>query len=139
MPIHQAHSHTVTTFSIMNGKDIIITKKVSNDYVAIAATKSNEVQVDCDIIEIASPTTGAWRTRIAGRKDWSLNVSYLVTAGTGITDLLQVGNTFTLRIQDSDGTNHVDGEAILKVAKQTASIGNLVQGSFQFQGNGALT
>ena len=122
----------------MNGSNIIITKKVSNDYIAIAATKSNEVQVDCDIIEIASPTTGAWRTRIAGRKDWSLNVSYLVTAGSGVADLLQVGVEFDIRIQDQDGTNYVGGKAILKTCKQTANIGNLVQGSFQFVGNGAL-
>ena len=122
----------------MNGSNIIITKKVGNDYVAIAATKSNEVQVDCDIIEIASPDTGVWTTRIAGRKDWSLNLSYLVTAGTGVADLLQVGTEYDIRIQDRDGTNYVGGKAILKTCKQTASIGNLVQGSFQFVGNGAL-
>lgn len=122
----------------MNGSNIIITKKVGNDYVAIAAAKSNDVQVGCDTIEIASSSTGVWRTYITGRKDWSLNLSYLVTDGTGVTDLLQVGNEFDIRIQDADGTNYVGGTAILKTCKQTASIGNLVQGSFQFVGTGAL-
>ena len=61
--------------------------------------------------------------------------------GTGIRDLLQVGNTFTLKFKsrnasDSDG---VSGTFILKTAKITAQRGALVQGSFQFVLSGALS
>lgn len=122
----------------MNGLNIIVTKKVGNDYVAIAATKSNEIQSGCDTIEVASPSTGDWRCYIAGRKDWSLNVSYLISAVSNLDDLLTVGSTYKLRIQNQSGSDYIQGDAILKTVKQTASIGNLVQGSFQFVGNGSL-
>jgi hypothetical protein len=60
---------------------------------------------------------------------------------SGVQDLLQVGNTFTLKIRgrnDNDATG-VTGSAILKTCKITATNGNLVQGVFQFTGNGALS
>jgi predicted secreted protein len=113
----------------------------------IAGTKSNDVQTAAELIEISSPDTGVWRQYITGRKEGSITVGYLVGAtsaftgtGTGIRDLLQVGNTFTLKFKarnasDSDG---VSGTFILKTAKITAQRGALVQGSFQFVLSGAL-
>jgi len=122
----------------MNGLNIIVTKKVGSSYTAIAATKSNEIQSGCETIEVSSPSTGEWKCYIAGRKEWSLNVSYLISAVSNLDDLLTVGETYKLRIQDQAGTDYIQGDAILKTCKQTSSIGNLVQGSFQFIGNGGL-
>ena len=82
---------------------------------AIAGTKSDEIQVESDTIEIASATDQDWVHQIAGRKSWSLNVGWLVLA------------------------NGVTGAAILKTVKITATRGNLAQGSFAFTGNGPLT
>lgn len=108
---------------------------------AIAGTVTNDIQAGVDIIPIGSPTSGDWKENIAGRKDWSINVSYLVLAYDGIREVLNVGSTYTLKFRgrsSSDSTG-VIGSAILKICKITATKGNLVQGSFQFVGNGALT
>jgi len=128
-----------------NGNNII----VYSGGTAIAGTRSSEVQSGSELIEVSSPTQGAWRQYIAGRKEWNVTVGFLVLSDsalaisnkTGIQDLLQVGNTFTLKIKernaaDSDG---VAGTAILKTCKITMTRGNLVQGSFQFTGNGTLS
>jgi predicted secreted protein len=128
-----------------NGNNII----VYSGGTAIAGTRSSEVQSGSELIEVSSPTQGAWRQYIAGRKEWNVTVGFLVLSDsalaisnkTGIQDLLQVGNTFTLKIKertaaDSDG---VTGTAILKTCKITMTRGNLVQGSFQFTGNGELS
>lgn len=122
----------------MNGLNIIVTKKVGNNYTAIAATKTNEIQTECETIEVASANDGEWKHHIAGRKEWGLSVSYLISAVSNLDDLLLVGSTYKLRIQNQSGSDYIQGDAILKSVKQTASIGNLVQGSFQFVGNGAL-
>ena len=108
---------------------------------AIAGTVSNEIQAGADLIEISSPTSGQWKEYIAGRKNWSINVSYLVLAYNGVRELLNVGTTYTLKFRgrnQSDSTG-VTGTAILKTCKITATKGNLVQGSFTFQGTSSLT
>jgi hypothetical protein len=128
-----------------NGNNII----VYSGGTAIAGTRSSEVQSGSELIEVSSPTQGTWRQYIAGRKEWSVTVGFLVLSDsalaisnkTGIQDLLQVGNTFTIKIKertaaDSDG---VTGTVILKTCKITMTRGNLVQGSFQFTGNGELS
>ena len=116
----------------------------------IAGMKSNDVQVSADLIEISSPDTGVWRQYITGRKEATITVGYLVTAdtsalgvsgGNGVRDLLQAGNSFTLKFKqrnaaDADG---VSGTFILKTAKITSQRGALVQGSFQFVLSGALS
>ena len=129
-----------------NGNTILVYKGST----LIAGMKSNDVQVSADLIEIASPTTGAWRTYITGRKESSITVGYLVTAGTsalgvsggnGVRDLLQAGNSFTLhfKLRGAADSAGVSGTFILKTAKITSQRGALVQGSFQFVLSGALS
>ena len=108
---------------------------------AIAGTKSDEIQVDCDTIEIASATDQAWTHYLAGRKSWSLTVGWLVLANLDVRKALLVGSSVTIKIKgrgESD-SNGVTGAAILKTVKITATRGNLAQGSFAFVGNGPLT
>ena len=121
----------------INGNNILIYYNGT----AISGTKSNEIQTDTELIEISSPSSGEWKSYITGRKNWSINVSFLVLAYDGVRNLLNVGNTFTIKFKgrnssDSDG---VSGFAILKNCKITAIKGNLVQGSFQFVGTGILS
>lgn len=115
----------------------------------IAGTRSDEANTDADVIEISSSTQSQWRSYIAGRKGGSITVGYLVlstsalgiSGGTGIRDLLQVGNSFTLVIKprnSNDGAG-VSGSYILKSVNIQAQRFNLVQGSFQFVLNGQPT
>ena len=108
---------------------------------AIAGTKSDELQVDCETIEIASATDQGWTHHISGRKSWSLTVGWLVLANTDVRTALLVGSSVTIKIKgrgDSDA-NGLQGSAIISKAKITAIRGNLATGSFAFVGNGPLT
>ena len=107
---------------------------------AIAGTKSDEIQVDCETIEIASATDQEWVHYITGRKSWSLTVGWLVLANQDVRKLLLAGSVVTIKIKgrgESDA-NGLSGAAILKTVKITATRGNLAQGSFAFVGNGPL-
>ena len=107
----------------------------------IAGTKSDEIQVESETIEVASETDQDWVHRIAGRKSWSLNVGWLVLANQDVRKVLLVDSVVTIKIKgrgESD-SNGVTGAAIMKTAKITATRGNLAQGSFAFIGNGPLT
>ena len=107
---------------------------------AIAGTKSDEIQVDSDTIEIASETDQDWVHLLAGRKSWSLNVGWLVLANQDVRKVLLAGSVVTIKIKargESDSSG-LQGAAILKTVKVTAVRGNLANGSFAFVGNGPL-
>ena len=40
----------------------------------VAGTRSDEIQTDCGLIEIASPDTGQWAAYIAGRKTLAASI-----------------------------------------------------------------
>lgn len=127
---------------MINGNDIMIFWAPADSQASptlIGATRSNEGQSNCEMIEVASPTTGQWREFIAGRKDWQVNASYLVTAATGVLDLLKVGNEYKIQYRDRNGSTILQGNAILQACTISSIRGNIANGSFQFVGNGALT
>lgn len=109
--------------------------------VAIAGTKSDELQVDCETIEIASSTDQGWAHYISGRKSWSLKVGWLLLANTDVRKALQVGTSVTIKFKGRGATDAsgLSGSAIIKTCKITAVRGNIAQGSFAFVGNGPLT
>lgn len=105
----------------------------------IAGAKSDDIEVRCDTIEVASPSQGQWREFLAGRKDWTINTSYLVLASSDLQNVLAVGTTFTVSFMDRQWLNALVGNAILIACKIQATRGNLITGVFQFQGTGELT
>lgn len=125
----------------MNGNYIVIGTVSGQTFTPLAAVKSQDLQNGADTIEKASSTQQDWKEFIAGRKEWGINVNYLVleNANTNVRDVLKVGDTYTLRIKDRDGNYSVTGSAICTQCKQTYSNGNLCAGSFAFKGTGALT
>lgn len=122
----------------MNGNNVY----VSVGGTIIAGTKVNEIQTDCETIEISGPNVAEWREYIVKRKEWSISTSFLVTASSQITAMLQVGTTVTISVVNREsGTPAVllQGQAIVKQAKESFSRGKLAQGSWKFTGNGELS
>lgn len=119
-----------------NGNDIL----VYMNGVAIASARSAEVRVDGELLEVASPTQGDWREFLAGRKEWDVQVGYLVLANADLAKLIQVNQKVTLIIngRTSGDTPGLIGSAFIKTAKQTYTRGSLIQGSFAFKGSGPL-
>lgn len=122
----------------MTGKDIIVVISQSGTALASTRIRSHDIQTKADTIEKASSSQQSWREYIAGRKGWSLTVSYLVLAAAKIADLLKVGQTFSITVKDSGSTTSVSGSAILTAVKQTATVGDIAKGSFSFIGIGEL-
>lgn len=126
---------------MIHGNNILIYEGATPT--VIAASKSCDIDYSADTIEVSSPPElatddGTHHMYIVGRRGWKVSMSYLVTNFT--SGLLRVGNTYTLTIgQRTDTTDRLTGAAICTQCKITATRGNLVQGSFQFQGTGALT
>lgn len=122
--------------AIIHGRNLII---MLND-TAIAGARSCEVNVNCEEIETSSPSQGAWREFLAGRKEWTASTSHLLPSGDGHlqSEAAMVGQTVTLRFVERDTEDILTGQAIVKGWKATGTLGNLAQGSFTFRGSGSL-
>lgn len=105
----------------------------------IAGAKSDDIEVSCDTIEVASPSQSDFREFIAGRKDWSVNTNYLVQSSSDLQKVLNVGTTYSIQFRHESWYDYLQGSAILTKCIIRATEGNLVQGSFSFKGTGALT
>ncbi len=120
------------------GKDIIIYR----DGVAIAGTRSNEAESQADLVQKSSPNTAEWKEYVVGDKSWMMQTNFLLPAVSNIEEMLNVGNTYTLLFGatgQTGATKHgLAGTAILRQCRITATLGNLVQGTFVFQGTGEL-
>ncbi|MBR2016277.1 MAG: hypothetical protein IKA00_03110 [Prevotella sp.] len=122
----------------LNGNNILVYLNGT----AIAGSTTADAQNTVDLVEIGSPlSSGQWKQYIKKRKTWSVTVNYLVLQYSGVRDLLKVGDSYTLKIRgrNSSESTGVSGTAILKTCRITAQRGNLVQGTFQFQGNSSLS
>ena len=121
------------------GNNLIVTWNDSGNQTVIAGTRTNELQCDGEQLEVCSATDEQWKHFLAGRKTWSVNVSFLLLAdGIDIKAALKVNNTYTLYFRKCSGGG-VYGNAILKSFKASAPINGLSNGSFVFQGTGALS
>jgi predicted secreted protein len=121
------------------GNNIVVTWNDGNSQQVIAGTKTNELQCDSEMLEVCSATDEEWKHFLKGRKTWSVNVSFLLLAnGIDIKAVLKVDRTYTLYIRKKSGGG-VYGSAILKSFKASAPINGLANGSFVFQGTGALS
>lgn len=121
------------------GNNIVVTWNDGNSQQVIAGTKANELQCDSEMLEVCSATDEEWKHFLKGRKTWSVNVSFLLLAnGIDIKAVLKVDRTYTLYIRKRNGGG-VYGSAILKSFKASAPINGLANGSFVFQGTGALS
>lgn len=105
---------------------------------AIAGTKANEIQIDCETIEITNTTSAQWRKFVAGRKTWTVSTSFLVLASADIKKVLESGTIFTLQIRDRQGSAILQGQAILKTSKMSFPMAALATGSISFQGSDEL-
>ena len=123
----------------MTGKDVIMTLSQGGTALANTKIKSQSIKAQCGVIEKASSTQQDWVEVIAGRKSWSLTVRYLVLSGSQVKDVLKVGQTFSVTMNESGSTtNKVSGTAILSAVDAEYPTGNLAQGTFTFTGSGAL-
>lgn len=132
-----------------NGHNILIFRNDGQTMKLIAGTRSNDIESGSELIEVSSDTDNLWRHYLSGRKEWSLSVSFLMVPDspqsgnpTDITDLLNIGESYTLSIRTGtpgSNTARLQGTAILKKCKITATTGKLVSGSFQFVGDGELS
>ena len=82
---------------VLHGKDLVVLA----DGVAIAMSKSCDINVEADIIPTSSPTDGDWEHSISGRKSWKVTTNHLLRSVASMA--MKVGSTVTLTMKVVDG------------------------------------
>ncbi len=123
------------------GNNIVVLVQNGQNWEAIAATKSDRIQVNGEMIEINDPDSGQWRKFLMGKLSWVVNVGWLVTQVADLRKVLLVGTRIKIHIGErtwAAGTG-LEGYAWVQQCECGATEGSLSQGTFVFQGDGALT
>lgn len=120
--------------SKLKGRNVII----SLDDTAIAAAKDCIIDVNYDVIEIASANSSRAKEFILGRYEWSISVSGLILA-EGLADyVLTAGQEYSLRVSEVEGAPPLQGYAVCPQTRVNASVGSLASGTLTFKGTGPL-
>lgn len=122
---------------IVHGRNIKIYSGASGTTALIAAAKSCTVSLKGDLIEKSSESQQQYREYIAGRMDWEISISHLVTSSAPFDGILKVNQSYTVRV-DVNGTTK-SGTAICMQADIQGAVGALATGSVKFKGSGPLT
>lgn len=119
------------------GKNVFIYSGTSGETALIAFAKSCTVSKSCELIEKASSTSATAREYVAGRTDWEITITHLVSATAPYDGLLKVGSSYSLSVVI--GNTRKTGTAICTKAVITGAVGNLANGQVTFKGTGELT
>ena len=124
---------------LFKGNDLIL--KDSSNGIVLAASKSLELNINGETIEVGRTSADMWRKFITGRKDWSISVSTLVGSGQFTASAAMIGKTYGVKFVDGQSatTALLSGLCICKQVKITEQKGSVAKGSFVFQGTGALS
>lgn len=123
------------------GNSIVIMVQNGQNWEAIAATKSDRIQVNGEMIEINDPDSGQWRKFLMGKLSWALSIGWLVTQAADLRKVLLVGSRVKVRIGQStfSASTGLEGYAYIQQCECGATINSLATGAFVLQGDGALT
>ena len=108
----------------------------------IAGSTECSIEIGADIVEIASPSSGAWKEYKAKRKSWSVATSHLLSTANESTLLGLIGTTVTLALKEYDGSSWSateTGSAICTKLQITAKNRDFITANASFQGTGALS
>lgn len=127
--------------AMIKGNDILIKQVVNGQEQSIAASNSCDIELNCDMKPVSSPSSGEYMDYKAGRKTWVVRLNYLVpTTGIALLNQKNIGNKYYLRmyVRNNSSIDKLEGYAYLQQAHVTATRGNLLTGSWIFQGTGSL-
>lgn len=130
--------------SILKGNDVIVTvgsgANTQGGGTVLALMKSCEIEIKCDTIEVVPPSDNRFHRYIPGRMSWEITSNHLVEQMNGSNGMLRVGVGVVIQFRNRNNVRDaMYGNAICTECKIVATRGNLVTGSFRFEGTGPLT
>lgn len=130
--------------SKVHGKNL----SVYVDDVKVGDARDCTLNVNMNLVDASSKDDDNWSAKLAGMRDWSVDVSYLHDetksfSGTEAIDLIlnatQVVVEFSVGENATTGDAYWYGNAYLQTGSLTAPLDDVVNGSLTFVGDGELS
>ncbi len=103
----------------------------------VAAARSCSISKNVDDSEVSNPASTGTRNYIAGRMSWTVSITKLVTVAHTFFENLDQEVRLSFMVRGSS-TDRMTGNAIVKNAEVSGTVGSLATGNFTFQGSGPL-
>lgn len=103
----------------------------------VAAARTCTISMSVDDTEVSNPANTSSRTYLPGRKSWTVAITKLVTVAHTLFENKgqEVRLSFAVR---GSSTDRMTGNAIVKNAEVSGTVGSLTTGNVTFQGTGPL-
>ena len=103
----------------------------------VAAARSCSISMSVDDTEVSNPADLKNRCYLTGRKSWTVTITKLVTVAHTFFENLDQEVRLSFMVRGSS-TDRMTGNAIVKNAEVSGTVGSLTTGNFTFQGSGPL-
>ena len=128
--------------SKIHGKNLV----VYVDGVRVGDSRDCTLNVNQNLVEAGSKDDANWSVKLAGVRDWSVDVSYLhdesnLVDGVSLIDLLLNATQATVEFTTADSDYAATfwyGETFASTGSLSAPLDDVVSGSITFVGTGAL-
>ena len=118
---------------MIHGRNILI---YSGGHV-VAAARTCSISMSVDDTEVSNPAALKNRCYLTGRKSWNMTITKLVTVAHTFFENLDQEVRLSFMVRGSS-TDRMTGNAIVKNAEVSGTVGSLTTGNFTFQGSGPL-
>ena len=118
---------------MIHGRNILI---YSGGHV-VAAARTCSISMSVDDTEVSNPADLKNRCYLTGRKSWNMTITKLVTVAHTFFENLDQEVRMSFMVRGSS-TDRMTGNAIVKNAEVSGTVGSLTTGNFTFQGSGPL-
>lgn len=123
----------------INGHDVLIAVgETANTLETVAASRDCSLNINSEMVEVASGTDGTVREYLAGRYDWTMQVEGLYALGdhAGLVDYLQDGTL--LHVGCYIGNEPVTGRAYVETMEVAGAVKGKATYNVTLRGSGEL-
>lgn len=117
--------------------------KIGGGAAEIPHVRNWKINKTCEINAYASTSTGGWKGKVAGPKDWSGSITVYVdeTAGSQLDDLCPMGSVQAAQFYLGDGSLKHTGSIFIESIEVEVSPedGKPIGATINFQGHSTLT
>ena len=124
---------------MIQGQDIIVATNVNGTMQPVAASKSCDVDISQDSIEVCSPVDGRTTRKIPTRYKWGISCDCLMATNQSARYFLNaILNGNKIAVQFAMAGYKMRGDAIVDKWRVAGAKGNLTKFSVSFLGSGPL-
>lgn len=121
----------------IHGEDCFLSYMSDSGWVTFGGEKSCSVEIDTEMIEVCSPTSGNAREYIPGKSGWKMDFNGLLLKDTDLFYLRKRRTPINVRF--SYGGKRLEGYGYISAVRGSSTLHEMAQASMTITGSGELS